>query len=98
MVKNLLLVLLVVLTTIFSACSTTHTAPPPQVILIVPPDNFLQEQPVVRVVNVSKQGIAEGYIPNTIRLGVSNQNIRDLKRWKEAQIKLHGVPYDNTSK
>lgn len=75
----------------------TPTAQPPQVILIAPPDSLLEERPVVRVVNVSKQGIAEGYIPNTIQLGIANEQVRDLKRWKAEQMKLHGVSEHGTS-
>lgn len=96
--RNLAYLCLLTLATLsFSGCSTTPIAQPPQVILIVPPDSLLEEQPVVRVINVSRQGIAEGYIPNTIHLGIANQQVRDLKRWKAEQIKLHGVPDVDTT-
>lgn len=75
----------------------THTVQPQKVILIAPPDSLTQERPVKRVVNVSKAGIAEGYIPNTIQLGIANNQLRAIQKWKQEQMELYGVDIDGDS-
>ena len=66
------------------------TALQTRVVVIAPPDNLLVLRPIIRVESVSKNGIAKGYIPNTIQLGIANKQLKAIRDWKVEQLKLYG--------